>query len=117
MKYRLLLLATASSSLLLGYDSADQETGRRGFFRKIRDAYIEGRLSNEEKRIVERKEAEKMRRRFWFERNVNRLTDGFSKRLRHRRSTLSMLIVGGFALGVWLCHKGSIGCERSKEKD
>ena len=91
----------------------DGKTDRRGFFKKIRDAYIEGRMTKNEKRIVERKEAEKMRRRQVFERNVKSLVDGVSKRLKHRRSTVGIVVFGSFAMIFWLCHKGSIGCDRS----
>ena len=95
--------------------NSEIKTDRRGFFKKVRDAYIEGRLSSAEKRIVERKEAEKMRRRLMFERNVKSLVDGISKRLKHRRSTVSIVVIGGVALVVWLCHKGSVGCDGNKE--
>ena len=107
MKWCLVLITV----FLIGND--DGKTNRRGFFKKIRDAYIEGRMSANEKRIIERKEAEKMRRRQVFERNVRSLVDGISKRLKHRRSTVSVVVIGGVALVVWLCHKGSVGCERS----
>ena len=92
--------------------NTDGKTDRRGFFKKIRDAYIEGRMTKNEKRIVERKEAEKMRRRQAFERNVKSLVDGVSKRLKHRRSTVSIVVIGSVGLVIWLCHKGSVGCDR-----
>ena len=94
--------------------NTETKTDRRGFFKKIRDAYIEGRLSANEKRIADRKEAEKMRRRQVFERNVKSLVDGVSKRLKHRRSTVSIVVIGSVALVVWLCHKGSVGCDNEK---
>ena len=93
------------------FGNSDDKTTRRGFFTKIRNAYIEGRLSANEKRIVERKETEKMRRRMVFERNIKSLVDGVSKRLKHRRSTVSIVVIGSVALVVWLCHKGSVGCD------
>ena len=91
--------------------NSDGKTDRRGFFARIRDAYLEGRLSANEKRIAERKEAEKMRRRHVFERNIKSIVDGISKRLKHRRSTVSIVVIGGVVLVVWLCHKGSMGCD------
>ena len=94
----------------------DDNIGRRGFLKKIVTAYKEGRATANEQRIVQRKEAEKMRRRQVFERNVKSLVDGLSKRLKHRRSTVSIVVIGGVALVVWLCHKGSVGCERSKTR-
>ena len=100
-----------------GADSTSEKETRRGFFTKIRDAYIEGRMSANEKRIEERKTAEKIRRRAVFERNVKSLVDGISKRLKHRRSNLGIVIIGGFALGIWLCHKGSLGCEKDETKE
>lgn len=93
------------------------KTDRRGFFTKIRDAYLEGRLSANEKRIAERVEAEKVRRRFWFERNINKLTDGLSKRLKSRPSRFWIYTGGTAAVIIWLCHKGSMGCDRDKDRD
>ena len=97
--------------------NTNDKTDRRGFFKKIRDAYIEGRLSANEKRIADRKANEKMRRRMVFERNIKSLVDGISKRLKHRRSTVSIVVIGSVVLVVWLCHKGSVGCERSKKNE
>ena len=105
-------LVVIISFFLIAADNS--KTDRRGFFKKIRDAYIEGRMTKNEKRIMERKEAEKMRRRQVFERNVKSLVDGVSKRLKHRRSTVSIIVIGSVALVVWLCHKGSVGCDRSQ---
>ena len=110
MKLLLIILC----SILLA--NSEPKTDRRGFFVKLRDAYIEGRLSASEKRIADRKEAEKMRRRQVFERNVKSLVDGVSKRLKHRRSTVSIVVIGATVLVVWLCHKGSVGCNRNKEE-
>ena len=90
--------------------NGEDKTDRRGFFGKIRDAYVEGRLSANEKRIADRNSNEKMRRRMVFERNVS-LVDGVSKRLKHRRSTVSIVVIGSVVLVVWLCHKGSVGCD------
>ena len=99
---------------------ANKPTTRRGFFKNMRDNYIAGRLeaaaTKEEKRILERKESEKMRRRLVFERNIKSLVDGLSKRLKHRRSTIMTVVVGGVVLVIWLCHKGSVGCERDRRK-
>ena len=99
---------------------ANKPTTRRGFFKNLRDNYIAGRLegatSREEKRIIKRKASEKMRRRKVFERNVKTLVNGLSKRLKHRRSTIMTVVVGGVALVIWLCHKGSVGCERDRRK-
>ena len=111
MRYCLVLIAI----FLIG--NADDKTDRRGFFKKIKDAYIEGRLSANEKRIADRKEAEKMRRRQVFERNVKSLVDGVSKRLKHRRSTVSIVVIGSVVLVVWLCHKGSMGCDSRNNKE
>lgn len=106
-----LLLFFATSAI-----SDDNKHNRRSFFGKIRDAYIQGRFEANEKRIIERRENEKMRRRAVFERNVKSLVDGLSKRLKHKRSSLSLLIVGGFAFGAWLCYKGSLGCHRGDKR-
>ena len=100
-----------------GEKTSDDKMDRRGFFTKIRDAYREGRLSANEKRIATRKEQEKLRRRMLFERNVKSLVDGVSKRLRHRRSTVSIVVIGATVLVVWLCHKGSIGCDGNKKEE
>lgn len=94
----------------------DEEIDRRGFFKKIRDAYLEGKASKNEKRIIERKEFEKLRRRAVFERNVKAIVDGISKRLKHRRSNFALVVVGSVVLVVWLCHKGSMGCAKWEEK-
>ena len=94
----------------------NDKTDRRGFFKKLKDAYVEGRLSANERRIADRKEAEKMRRRQVFERNIKSLVDGLSKRLKHRRSTVTVVVIGGVALVVWLCHKGSVGCDGQQDK-
>ena len=113
--YKILLI------LSLVFIVGNGETTRRGFFKKLRDNYIAGRLeasaTKEEKPIRERKEAEKMRRRVVFERNVKSLVDGLSKRLKHRRSTVMSIVIGGVVLVVWLCHKGSVGCERDRKRD
>ena len=106
-----LIVITLLAVVLVGNDKVN----RRGFFGKIRDAYIEGRLSANEKRIADRKEAEKLRRRHVFERNVKSIVDGISKRLKHRRSTVSIVVIGGVVLVVWLCHRGSVGCERNND--
>ena len=101
--------------------NTESKQTRRGFFKNLRDNYIAGRLeaanSKEEKRILERKQNEKMRRRMVFERNVKSLVDGLSKRLKHRRSSIMTAIVGGIVIVVWLCHKGSVGCERDRKRD
>ena len=94
----------------------NDKTDRRGFFKKIKDAYVEGRLSANEKRIAERKANEKMRRRFWFERNINKIADGMSKRLKRGPRRLGIYVVGGVGLAIWLCHKGSLGCDGRKEQ-
>ena len=107
------LLAIFLSTFLIG--NGDNKTDRRGFFKKIVTAYREGRATANEKRIIERKEAEKMRRRQVFERNVKSLVDGVSKRLKHRRSTVSIVVIGSVALVVWLCHKGSVGCDSKQQ--
>ena len=98
----------------------ESKTDRRGFFKKLRDNYVAGRLeaaaTKEEKRIIERKENEKMRRRMVFEKHRGKLVDGISSRLKHRRSTVMTIIIGGVALVVWLCHKGSLHCYH-RERD
>lgn len=117
---KLLLLLTTFFLIATDPDKTD----RRGFFKKIRDAYIEGRMSvNEErpltrheKRILKRYYKEKVKRRRLFDRNVRSLVDGLSKRLKHRRSTVSIVVIGSVALVVWLCHKGSVGCDNHKER-
>ena len=97
----------------------DKQIDRRGFFTKIRDSYLQGRLEaatrKEEKRIIERKQAEKMRRRVIFERNVKTLVGGLSKRLKRGPSYIKVAVIGGVILVVWLCHKGSVGCEHDDE--
>ena len=114
--FLLLITITVASLCELGWGAPKKEekTDRRGFFGKIKDAYIEGRLSANEKRVAQRKADEKLRRRQVFERNVKSLVDGISKRLRTRRSTVGIVVAGSFAMVFWLCHKGSIGCERNK---
>ena len=102
-------------SVIFCLGNTDGKTTRRGLFKKIRDAYIEGRLSANEKRIAKRKEKEKVRRRLVFERNVKTLVKGISKRLKHKRSTVSLIVIGSVVLVVWLCHKGSLGCERAPD--
>lgn len=111
---KILLLSLTFSTV--SFAEEDGKITRRGFFTKLKQAYIEGRMSANEKRVLERKEAERMRRRQVFERNVKSLVDGVSKRLRHRRSTVSIVVIGGVTLVVWLCHKGSVGCDNRPEK-
>ena len=106
-----LIVITLLAVVLVGNDKVN----RRGFFGKIRDAYIEGRLSANEKRIENRVKKEKLRRRRVFERNVKTLVNGMSKRLKHRRSTVSIVVIGSIVLVVWLCHKGSVGCDSNKD--
>ena len=110
MKYLLVLLTV----VLVG--STDDEIDRRGFFKKIRDAYVEGRMTANEKRIAERRAQEKVRRRYWFERNINKLTDGLSKRLQRGPSYIKVAVLGGVVLTIWLCHRGSVGCDRDNDK-
>ena len=114
MKICLLLIAV----FLLGND--DGRTDRRGFFKKLRDNYIAGRLeaatAKEEKRIINRYEKEKLRRRKLFEKNVKTIVDGVGKRLKKKPSYILWSVAGGIALIVWLCHKGSIGCDRGRDK-
>ena len=112
---KLCLLLT--SLILIG--NTESKTDRRGFFKKLRDNYIAGRLeaaaTKEEKRILERKQTEKIRRRAVFERNVKTLVDGFSRRLRRGPGHVKLLVIGGVVLVIWLCHKGSIGCDRERD--
>ena len=114
---RFLVFVFLSIIIMLGNEPSPtgNKTNRRGFLKRIKDAYIEGRLSANEKRIVRRKEKEKVRRRLVFERNIKSLVNGISKRLKHKRSTISIVVVGSVVLVVWLCHKGSVGCERRQE--
>lgn len=97
-----------------------KETTRRSFFKNLRDNYIAGRLEaatkKEERKILESKQAEKIRRRAVFERNIKTLVDGFSRRLKRGPGHIKLLVVGGVVLVIWLCHKGSIGCDNTKEK-
>ena len=93
----------------------EEEVTRRGFFGKIKDAYIEGRLTKNEQRIVQRKAEEKARRRQFFEGNVRRLVDGVSKRLRRGPNQLKIYVILGGGLVLWLCHKGSVGCKSGEE--
>lgn len=97
-------------------ESKENTHSRRSFFGKIRDAYIQGRLESNEKRIYERREAEKVRRRAVFERNVKSLVDGVSRRLKRGPNQFKLLVVGGVILVIWLCHRGSVGCNRHEEK-
>lgn len=92
-------------------------TDRRGFFRKIRDAYLQGRYSAEEKRIVERQENEKMRRRLVRERNVKTVVDGIAKKLKTRPSHVRLYVFGGLAVVIWLCYRGSVGCNDNDKDD
>lgn len=100
---------------------SDNKTTRRSFFKRLKDNYIAGRLeaatNKEERRIIERRENEKLRRRAVYERNVKTLVDGIAKRLRQRTGQIKIIVVGGIILVVWLCHKGSIGCDNDKKKD
>lgn len=116
---KLLNIATIVVTAMVTTSAMGEETTRRGFFKKLRDNYIAGRLeaaaTKEEKRIIERRENEKLRRRAVYERNVKTLVDGISKRLRQRSGHIKLVIVGSVALIIWLCHKGSIGCDRDKE--
>ena len=99
------------------------KTDRRGFFKKLRDNYIAGRLeaatTKEEKRIINRWEKEKHRRRKMFEKHRGKLIDGISARLKHRRSTVMTVLIGGAVMVIWLCYKGSLYCfhrERDRRK-
>ena len=114
MDKKAIVFFTIISLAMLG--NSDDKTTRRSFLGKIKDAYVQGRYSAEEKRILERKTQEKMRRRYWFERNVNKLTDGLAKRLKSRPSKFWFYMGGTAAVILWLCHKNSVGCERN-EKD
>lgn len=105
MPTKLILICLLSVSMPLLADS------KPSLLQRIKDGYREGRRSAEEKRIISRKEAEKLRRRMTFERNVKTLIDGIAKRLKHRRSTVSIVVIGGVVLVVWLCHQGSVGCD------
>jgi len=111
MKVLQLLLAM----FLVSATTPDDKTDRRGFLRKVKDAYLQGRYSREEKRIVERKEAEKLRRRAVFERNVKSLVDGAAARLKRGPRQVTLVIIGGTALVVFLCLRNSIGCERKEQ--
>ena len=104
-------------SVIFCLGNVDDKTTRRGLFKKIRDAYVEGRLSANEKRIAERIENEKLRRRAVFERNVKTLVDGVARRIKLRRSNFGIAVVGVFVLLIWLCDKGSVGCDSGPEKN
>ena len=101
-------------TIFLLANGKDDTITRRGFFAKLRDAYREGRAATNEQRILQRKEQEKLRRRAVFERNVRSLVDGISKRLRHSPRRLGIMIIGGTILIVYLCDKGSVGCDKNK---
>ena len=107
-----LLLITIS---LLGNNP--EKMNRRGFFAKIQKAYLEGRHGREHKRWLERHQREKERRRFVKERNIKTLVDGISRRLKRGPSNVKLVVIGGVGLVIWLCHKGSIGCDGREEKD
>ena len=96
--------------------SNDEKIDRRNFFTKIRDAYIQGRYEKNEQRIADRKEAEKMRRRAVRERNIRTLIDGVSRRLKRGPSYIKVSVFLGVGLVVWLCHKGSVGCDGKEDK-
>ena len=108
------LQATILAFFLVG--NADDKTTRRGFFAKLKESYLEGRYSREEKRVLDRKQAEKLRRRVVYERNVNRLVDGISSRLKRGPRQLTIFIVGGTTLILWLCHKGAVGCNKQESE-
>lgn len=117
MHSRTTTITKLSCALLLFATSAiseDNRHNRRSFFGKIRDAYIQGRFEANEKRVIERKEAEKMRRRAVFERNVKSLVDGLSRRLKRGPNQFKLIVVGGVILIIWLCHRGSVGCDRDR---
>ena len=111
------VLLIITTVFLLGNST---ETTRRGFFKNLKDNYLAGRLEaatkKEEKRIITRYEKEKLRRRKLFEKNVKTIVDGVGKRLKKKPSYILWSVAGGIALIVWLCHKGSIGCERDKNE-
>ena len=99
---------------------AEDRHDRRGFFKKLRDNYIAGRLeaaaTKEEKRIIERREAERIHRRKLFDRNVRTLVTSVGKRIKKRPSYVWWGVAGGAVLVWWLCRKGSLGCERDRER-
>ena len=109
LRMKVLLLL---SLFLLG----NEEITRRNFFEKLRIAYHEGRGTKEEKRIIKRRIKDKARRQKLFDRNVKTLIDGIAKRLRHKPSAVKFYAVAGVGIVVWLCYKGSIGCD-GKEDD
>ena len=118
MKICLLLI-----SLIL-FGNTESKTDRRGFFKKLRDNYVAGRLeaatTKEEKRIINRWEKEKHRRRKMFEKHRGKLIDGISARLKHRRSTVMTVLIGGAVMVIWLCYKGSLYCfhrERDRKQN
>ena len=107
------LLALSLSTVAL---AEDDEISRRGFFTKLRDSYLQGRYTSNERRLAERREAQKAHRRAVRDRNIRKLVDGLSKRLQRGPSNIKLGIVVGVGLVVWLCYKGSIGCD-GKEDD
>ena len=108
-------LQVVFSIFLIAATNDPDTIDRRGFFARIKEAYLQGRYSREEKRILDRKQAEKLRRRVVMERNVNRLVDGISSRLKRGPRQLTIFIVGGTTLILWLCHKGAVGCRDDSE--
>ena len=114
----IILLILSISSVNEGWGAPpDEKIERRTLFKRMRDAFLEGKMSREEKRVLDRKANEKIRRRAVFERNVNKLVDGVSARLRRGPRQLTVYIFIGTGLVGWLCYKGSMGCEKNKESN
>ena len=95
----------------------DDKIDRRSLFKKMRDAFVEGKMSREEKRVLDRKANEKLRRRAVFERNINKLVDGVSARLRRGPRQLTVYIFISAGVVGLLCYKGSMGCEKKKDSE
>ena len=113
----IILLILSISSVNEGWGAPpDEKIERRTLFKRMRDAFLEGKNARLEHRKEFEQNMEKMRRRKVFERNVKTLVNGLSKRLKKRTSSVFIVIGATFVLAVWLCHKGSIGCNGSGEK-
>lgn len=90
---------------------SEDNMDRRGFFTKLRNSYLEGRYGKVEQRMLQRKQKEKAKRVKIRDRHIRKLVDGLSRRLRHKPSAIKFYAIAGLGMVVWLCYKGSIGCD------
>ena len=99
------------SFFLLAYE--DEKP--KGIIETMKEAYHEGRYEANERRIVKRKRREKISRRRFFRKNVNKIISGIEVRLKRKPSRIDLVLYGGAGLAIFLCYKGSIGCSRKDD--